>query len=90
MSLSRPVARGGEKAVPVGGRPLSKFDREEPKFRAFDKATGQLVWEYVLPRQPAATPMPYLRQGRQFVVLAIGSGDDAELIAFALPAGRQN
>ncbi len=90
VSLSRPVARGGEKAVPVGGRLLSKFDREEPKFRAFDKATGQLVWEYVLPRQPAATPMTYLRQGRQFVVLAIGSGDDAGLIAFALPAGRQN
>lgn len=85
VSLSRPVARGGEVALPVGGRPLSKVAAEAPKFRAFDKVSGTLVWEYVLPRQPAATPMTYLHDGRQFVVMAIGSGDSAELLAFALP-----
>ena len=85
VSLSRPVARGGEIALPVGGRPLSKVAAEAPKFRAFDKVSGTLVWEYVLPRQPAATPMTYLHDGRQFVVIAIGSGDNAELLAFALP-----
>ena len=84
VSLSRPVARGGEKPVPVGDRPLSKYPPEPPKFRAFDKTTGQLVWEYLMPRQPAATPMTYLYQGRQYIVVAIGTGDDAELVAFAL------
>ncbi|MDO8680516.1 MAG: hypothetical protein Q7R30_18525 [Acidobacteriota bacterium] len=37
-----------------------------------------------MPKQPAATPMTYLHQGRQYVVVAIGTGDDAELVAFAL------
>ena len=84
VSLSRPVARGGERPVPVGDRPLSKYPPEPPKFRAFDKANGTLVWEYVMPKQPAATPMTYLHQGRQYIVVAIGAGDDAELVAFAL------
>ena len=84
VSLSRPVARGGEKPVPVGGRPLSKLPPEAPKFRAFDKKHGRMVWEYVMPKQPAATPMTYSHLGRQYVVVAIGSGDDAELVAFAL------
>jgi quinoprotein glucose dehydrogenase len=88
VSLSRPVARGGEVALPVGGRPLSKVEGEVPKFRAFDKVTGRLVWEYPLPLQPAATPMTYRHEGRQFVVLAIGSGDSAELLALALPQSR--
>ena len=62
---------------------MSKVAPEPPKFRAFDKKTGALVWEYVMPKQPAATPMTYLHRGRQYIVVAIGSGDDAELIAFA-------
>jgi len=32
--------------------------------------------------------MTYLHNGRQFLVVAIGSGDDAELLAFALPRGQ--
>jgi quinoprotein glucose dehydrogenase len=88
VSLSRPVARAGETPEPVGDRPLSKVAPEPPKFRAFDKKTGALVWEYVMPRQPAATPMTYLHRGRQFIVVAIGAGDDAELIAFSLSSSR--
>ena len=91
VSLSRPVARGGEQPVPVGDRPLSNYPPEPPKFRAFDKTNGRLVWEYVMPKQPAATPMTYLHQGRQYIVVAIGTGDDAELLAFALrPGGVRN
>jgi quinoprotein glucose dehydrogenase len=88
VSLSRPVARAGEEPERVGDRPLSKVSPEPPKFRAFDKKTGALVWEYVMPRQPAATPMTYLHRGRQFIVVAIGAGDDAELIAFSLRSSR--
>ena len=84
VSLSRPVARGGEKPVPVSDRPLSKLQPEAPKFRAFDKRNGRMVWEYIMPKQPAATPMTYLHRGRQYLVVAIGAGDDAELVAFAL------
>ena len=84
VSLSRPVARAGEISERVGDRPLSKVAPESPKFRAFDKASGELVWEFVMPKQPAATPMTYLHRGRQYIVVAIGAGDDAELVALAL------
>lgn len=33
----------------------------------------------------AATPMTYLHEGHQFVVLAVGSGESVELLALALP-----
>jgi quinoprotein glucose dehydrogenase len=76
---------GRGEALPVGGRPLTQLPPETPKLRAFDKKTGELVAEKELPVGPAATPMTYLHQDRQFVVLAVGGGVDASLVAFALP-----
>jgi quinoprotein glucose dehydrogenase len=72
-------------ALPVGGRPLTELPIETPKLRAFDKKTGELVWEYELPLGPAGTPMTYSYGNRQYVVVAIGGILQAELIAFALP-----
>jgi len=71
-------------ALKVGDRALSSLPIETPKFRAFDKQTGELVWEKEL-SGPSASPMTYMAGGRQFVVLAVGGGLDAELVAFALP-----
>jgi quinoprotein glucose dehydrogenase len=75
---------GRAAALPVGGRPLTELAPEPPRFRAFDKRTGELVWEKELPIGPAAAPMTYMAGGRQYVVLAAGGGLNAELIAFAL------
>ncbi len=77
---------GGADNLPVGGRPLSKVEPEVPMFRAFDKATGALVWQTELPLRPAASPMTYRHQGRQYIVMAGGSGLDAEIVAYALPS----
>ena len=71
--------------VPVGGRPLTEMALETPKFRAFDKRTGEMVWEKELPLGPAAAAMTYIAGGKQYVVLAVGGGLDAGLIAYALP-----
>jgi quinoprotein glucose dehydrogenase len=66
----------------------SNFDR---KFRAFDKATGELLWETTLPFSGNATPASYEVNGRQFVVIAAGGGKDPRsrsggvYVAFALP-----
>ena len=46
----------------------------EKKFHAFDKATGKLLWETVLPTAGNATPMTFQIGGRQFVVIAAGGG----------------
>jgi quinoprotein glucose dehydrogenase len=76
--LGRPVP------LPVGDRPLSDLPVETPKLRAFDKRTGDLVWEQEV-AGPAGAPMTYMAGGRQFVVVAVGAGLNAELVAFALP-----
>jgi quinoprotein glucose dehydrogenase len=49
----------------------TNFDR---KFRAFDKATGALLWETTLPFSGNGTPATYEVNGRQFVAIAAGGG----------------
>jgi len=57
------------------------------KFRAFDKATGKVIWETELEAGTTGTPITYLYKGRQFIVVAIGGLEHpAELIALSLPA----
>ncbi len=52
---------------------MTNFDR---KFRAFDKSTGELLWETALPFSGNATPATYEVDGRQYVVIAAGGGKD--------------
>jgi len=66
----------------------------DEKFRAFDKYTGKLLWEYKLPAGGYATPSIYAIDGKQYVVIAAGGGGklatkpgDA-IMAFALPDGE--
>jgi quinoprotein glucose dehydrogenase len=67
----------------------TNFDK---KFRAFDKSTGELLWETTLPFSGNATPATYEVNGRQFVVIAAGGGKNPTTksggvyVAFALPA----
>lgn len=75
---------GGGRSLPVGDRPLSKLEPEPIKLRAFDKATGVMVWEFDPPSRPLASPMTYSYQGKQYLVVAAGAGPSAELIAFTL------
>ena len=57
-----------------------------PYLYAFDKATGTEVWRGATPFPTKANPMTYrARSGRQFVVIATGTGSDAALVAFARP-----
>ena len=59
------------------------------KFRAYDKASGEVVWETELPGGTTGAPMTYMIDGRQFIVVAVGWDDMAsELIALALPEER--
>lgn len=50
---------------------------------AVDALTGDLIWRAPLVQRTTATPMTYRSGGRQYVVIATGSGEDAELVAFA-------
>ncbi|HSL71996.1 MAG TPA: c-type cytochrome, partial [Longimicrobiales bacterium] len=62
----------------------------DKKLRAYDKHTGKLLWEAVLPAAGAATPSLYMVNGRQFIVIACGGGKNGApsggaYVAFALP-----
>lgn len=58
----------------------------EDALYAFDKRTGRELWSGALSERSTATPMTYqTRRGRQFVLIATGSGSSQELVAFAMP-----
>ena len=45
---------------------------KDERIHAFDKRTGQLLWEHPLPAGGYATPSTYQVNGRQYVVIAAG------------------
>jgi quinoprotein glucose dehydrogenase len=54
--------------------------------RAYDKATGRDAGAVFMPAPQTGSPMTYMYNGKQYIVLAIaGQGHSAELIAFRLP-----
>ena len=55
-----------------------------PILRALDKATGKVVAEFVLPGVGSGKPMSYMLGGKQYIVLAVGKQNPAELVALAL------
>ena len=55
--------------------------------RAYDKATGKEVGAVYMPAPQTGSPMTYLLNGEQYLVLAISGGNySGELLAFKLPA----
>jgi quinoprotein glucose dehydrogenase len=64
------------------------------KFRAYDKNTGDTLWEFELDAGTSGPPVSYMFEGRQYIVVAIGDPTHGpELVAFSLTstvAGKQN
>ena len=55
------------------------------KFRAYDKATGAIVWETDLGVAVTGAPMTYAWQGRQYIIVPVGyPGHPGEFIALTL------
>src|SRR5262249_23009921 len=75
----------------TGGRLVFIAATRDERFRAFDRRTGDLLWETKLPAGGYATPTTYAVNGAQYVVIACGGGKmgtpsgDA-YVSFALPA----
>ncbi|MEP0845113.1 MAG: pyrroloquinoline quinone-dependent dehydrogenase [Phycisphaerae bacterium] len=80
----------GGAIVTAGGLVFIGGTKDE-KFRAFDKAAGELLWQFQLPAGGYATPCTYQVNGRQFVAIAAGGGGKLRTrsgdayFAFALP-----
>ena len=55
-------------------------------FRAYDKATGESIWEMDLPGGTSAAPISYMVDGKQYIVVAVRWDDmPSEYVALALP-----
>jgi quinoprotein glucose dehydrogenase len=77
-------------AVVTGGGVLFIAATRDGKLRAFNKRTGKLLWETMLPAPGFATPAVYSAGGREFVVIACGGGklgtkSGDSYVAYALP-----
>jgi quinoprotein glucose dehydrogenase len=79
----------GASVVTAGGL-LFIAATKEGLLRAFNKRTGDVLWEYRLPAAAFATPAVYNVQGKQYIVIACGGGklgtkSGDTYLAFALP-----
>ena len=79
----------GGPVVTAGGLVFIAASKDE-RFRVFDKATGDILWETQLPAAGYATPSVYAVDGKQYIVIAAGGGKIGTksgdvYVAFALP-----
>lgn len=61
-------------AIVTAGRLIFIGSTLDSKFRAFDKTTGELLWETALPTGGRSLPASYEADGKQYVVIAAGGG----------------
>ena len=72
-----------------------KMRPPDARIRAFDKLTGELLWQDALPAAGFATPAVYEAKGRQYIVVAAGGGKldqpaGSSYVAYALPETDTN
>lgn len=65
----------------------------DEKLRAFDKATGKILWEQKLPAGGFATPISYMINGKQYIAIAAGGTryklkPGGSYVSFALPSSN--
>jgi quinoprotein glucose dehydrogenase len=84
VALPAKLGASGAPGVIVSAGGLVFGGGSDVAFNAVDAMTGETVWRYPLAQRTTGTPMTYRSDGRQFVVIAMGSGENAELVAFAL------
>jgi quinoprotein glucose dehydrogenase len=78
------------KTLVIMGDPLVTTTPEHPRgamLRAYDKTTGAQVGAKLMPAPQSGSPMTYMVNGRQFIVVAVSGGNySGEYLAFSLPA----
>jgi quinoprotein glucose dehydrogenase len=77
------------KTLVVAGDPLVTTTPDHPRgamLRAYDKQTGKEVGAVFMPAQQSGSPMTYMLNGKQYIVVAVSGGNySGEYIAYSLP-----
>ena len=69
----------------AGGGLQADHTIRDAKLSVYDKKTGKELAEFDLPANATGSPMTYVANGRQFIVVAVGGSNlPAELVAFSL------
>jgi quinoprotein glucose dehydrogenase len=50
----------------------------------FDKQSGELLREFEMDGHSAGAPMSYMHEGKQYIAIAVGGNQDAEIVALGL------
>ena len=78
------------KTLVIAGEPMFTTTASGARgamLRAYDKATGRELGAVYMPAPQSGSPMTYMLNGQQYIVVAIsGQGFPGELVAFRLPA----
>ncbi|PYR56313.1 MAG: quinoprotein glucose dehydrogenase [Acidobacteria bacterium] len=78
------------KTLVIMGDPQVTTTPDHPRgamLRAYDKNTGAQVGAVWMPAQQSGSPMTYMLNGRQYIVVAVSGGNySGEYIGFALPS----
>jgi len=79
------------KTLIIVGDPSVTTTQDHPRgamLRAYNKQTGEQVGAVYLPAPQSGSPMTYMADGKQYVIVAISGGNySGEYVAFALPGG---
>jgi quinoprotein glucose dehydrogenase len=80
------------KTLVISGDPLSSTQPGHPKgayLHAYDKLTGAELGKVWMPAPQSGSPMTYVYQGKQYIVVAVSGGNySGEYIAYRLPSGN--
>jgi len=78
--ITKTLVIAGEAQVTTANHPRGAL------LRAYDKATGSDAGTVFMPSQQSGSPMTYMLNGKQYIIVAIGGGNyPGELLAFRLP-----
>jgi quinoprotein glucose dehydrogenase len=78
------------KTLVIMGDPQVTTTADHPRgamLRAYDKATGKQVGAVWMPAPQSGSPMTYMLNGKQYIVVAVSGGNySGEYIAFSVPS----
>ena len=57
----------------------------KPVFRAHDKIFGEIIAEIALPASQTGTPVTYMHNNKQYIVMSVSGGGNTEIVALSLP-----
>src|SRR2546427_9234379 len=81
------------KSLVIAGEGQVTTTSEHPRgamLRAYDKITGKEVGAVYMPAPQTGSPMTYMVNGKQYIVVAVSGGPyPGEYIAYALPSAGE-